>query len=204
MFYVYDVDGLKFKGPLEALEQQRRVKMRAAITPIDGDRSSAPSFSELSENSAVATYQKAARLPNMLEPLVHAYQIMTSPVATVNQDMFLGDVWEILERDKIRQVVVLSDRKEVVGVLSDRDILRHINVIDKENDVRENTAVSKLVSKETITTDAMSDIRRIAKIMAFEHIEAMPVLQDQKLVGIITRGDILRGFADHQKLNLWG
>jgi CBS domain-containing protein len=41
--------------------------------------------------------------------------------------------------------------------------------------------------------------------MAYYHVDAMPVLRDDtRLVGVVTRGDILRGFAENPRLNLWG
>jgi len=76
-------------------------------------------------------------------------------------------------------------------------------VIDGQIEVQRDLLVSEVLSRETYTTDAISDIRRVARVMAFYHLDAMPVMERERLVGIVTRGDILRGFAANPKLNLW-
>lgn len=206
MFYVYDAEGLNFKGSLEFLERQRLVNRRMAVSAIQENNRLAQ-FSESKEKSpesqVTRAYKESVRPPNMVEPLVHAYQIMSSPVVTIPPTISLSDVWQMLKEKNMRQVVVLSEENKLLGVLSDRDILHRINIVNEEVEVQQNIVVGEIIQKETFTTDLMSDIRRVARVMAFYHIDAMPVMQEDKLVGIVTRGDILRGFAEHQKLNLW-
>ena len=202
MFYVYDIEGLRFKGSLEELEAQRRVARRIAVTPLKEGGRSAP-FPEEAGGQAFAAYRQMINRENLLEPLVHIYQIMSSPVSTVNRDTPLVDAWRMLKQGNVRQLVVTSERKQLVGLLSDRDILKRINVIEEEVQVDQEISVGEVIPAETITTASMSDIRRVARVMAYYHIDAMPVLEEERLVGIVTRGDILRGFAENPKLNLW-
>lgn len=202
MFYVYDLDGLRFKGPMETLEAERKVDRRQPVSPITpGEPKVQPGPTG---GKAIEAYLGAGNKSNLLEPLLHIHQIMSSPVATVHRDVSLLDSWLRLQSEGIRQMVVVSDRNEVVGLLSDRDILQRIKVVDDEVDVERNLVVADVVGEETISTDSMSDIRRVARVMAYYHVDAMPVVRDDgKLVGIVTRGDILRGFAANPKLNLW-
>jgi len=202
MFYVHDIDGLRFKGPMEKLEEQRQVTRRPAVAPlkeIHQEEESKPG----TNRQALTAYQKIIKPDNIVEPLIHIYQIMSSPVSTIAPDISLIDAWWMLKTGNIRQLVVTTPRRELIGVLSDRDILRHLNVVDDEVEVSRNLSVRDAIEAETITTDAMSDIRRVAKVMAYYHRDAMPVLDEERLTGIVTRGDILRGFAENPKLNLW-
>jgi predicted transcriptional regulator len=90
-------------------------------------------------------------------------------------------------------------------MLSDRDILRRLNVIDGEVEIEMALTVSDVMQQEVISTDSISDIRRVARVMAFHHVEAIPVTRSEgNLIGIVTRGDILRSFAENPRLNLWG
>ena len=73
--------------------------------------------------------------------------------------------------------------------------------IDKNSN--SNIKKSEVIKKEVVATDSISDIRRVAKVLAYYHIDALPVIENKRLVGIVTRGDILRGFAENPKLNLW-
>ena len=202
MFYVYDIDGLKFKGPLEQLEKWRSVARKEHIQPLK-EKSSSPPFPEGRGAQAVAAYQKIISRDNMVEPLVHIHQIMSSPVATIHHEMPLTEAWWMMQKKTIRQLVVTSDVKKVVGMLSDRDILERINVIDNKIQVADELVVNEVIKPDIMTTDSMSDIRRVAKVQAYYHIDALPVLEKERLVGIVTRGDILRGFAENPKLNLW-
>jgi acetoin utilization protein AcuB len=207
MFYVYDIDGLRFQGSLEDLESHRVEKTR----PIKALIENKTSFGKLLDEekakgfkaSAVNAYQKSINREALVEPLVHVYQIMSSPVSTVGGDIPLYSAWLMLKESDIRQLVVTTPSRGVLGVLSDRNIFQHIKVIDGRIEVQRDLLVSEVLPKETYTTDAMSDIRRVARVMAFYHLDAMPVMENERLVGIVTRGDILRGFAANPKLNLW-
>lgn len=207
MFYVYDIDGLRFQGSLEDLES-RRVERTRPVQAITGKGSTfAELLKEQGEKSANAkvihAYQSVSKKKAMVEPLVHVYQIMSSPVSTVGGDVPLYNAWLMLKDSNIRQLVVTNWNWGVLGVLSDRYIFQHIKVIDGRIEVQRDLLVSEVLPKETYTTDALSDIRRVAKVMAFYHLDAMPVIERERLVGIVTRGDILRGFAANPKLNLW-
>ncbi len=207
MFYVYNSRGLQFRGPMESLEMQKKVEKSQ---PLDehsfGDQLTfiSESGSGTPRTNAVAAYQKAIHRENMVEPLVHIYQIMSSPVITISPALSLLAAWEKTREEKIKQLVVINDKKDVLGVLSDRDILRHLIIDGESIHIERDLVASEVIEEDVITTDSMSDIRRVARVLALYHLDAMPVLQNDNLVGIVTRGDILRGFAENPKLNLWG
>jgi len=209
MFYIYDVDGLRFRGPMEVLEEERRVVRRAPVQPLKSGARTTPypekGSSQVPTNPAVAAYLQAMNRENMVEPLVHIYQIMNSPVVTTNSDTSLLEAWRTLEQRGLRQLVVVSDRNLVAGMLSDRDILKRINVIGGEVEMELALTVADVMQREVIATDSISDIRRVARVMAISHIDSLPVTRDDgQLIGIVTRGDILRSFAENPRLNLWG
>ena len=207
MFYVYDIDGLRFQGSLEDLESRRVEKTRPVKALIGNGTPFGKLLDEESTKSAnakvIKAYQRVIKKEDMVEPLVHVYQIMSTPVSTVGGDLPLYNAWLMLKESSIRQLVVTSLNKKVLGVLSDRNIFQHIKVIDGQIEVQRDLLVSEVLPAETYITDAISDIRRVARVMAFYHLDAMPVMERERLVGIVTRGDILRGFAANPKLNLW-
>ncbi len=205
MFYVYDVNGLQFQGSMETFEQAKRVQKSKALKGYSfEDQLAQTSEKSPTKSKALSAYQENIQKENMLEPLVHIYQIMSSPVSTILPTLTIVDAWSKLQTGGIRQLVVTNEKKVVIGVLADKDILRHLNVDGDTINVQHNLTVAETIDKEVITTDSMSDIRRVARVMAYYHIDAIPALQDGALVGIVTRGDILRNFAENQKLNLWG
>ena len=204
MFYIYDTEGLQFSGSMEALELNRRVEKSRRLKKTGFDQYLGQYGDNPRGKAAVAAYQQSIQREDMVEPLVHIYQIMSSPVSTISPDVTLEEAWRMLDSGKIRQLVVITPGRQVQGVLSDRDVLRNLNVRRGVVEVSEDMLVRDVMGGETITTASISDIRRVARVMAFYTIDAMPVLDDSQLVGIVTRGDILRGFADNPRLNLWG
>lgn len=202
MFYVYDIDGLKFKGPMEELEQWRSVTRKNNVEKLEEEKNFS-TYQKKAGSRAMAAYEKMIARDTMVEPLVHIHQIMSTPVTTIHHDASLVDGWAEMQNASIRQLIVVSDRKNVMGVLSERDILRRLNVIGDELEVNQDLSVIDVIKSDAITTDSMSDIRRVARVLAYYHIDAVPVMDTERLVGIVTRGDILRGFAEHPKLNLW-
>lgn len=202
MFYVNDIRGLKFTGPLEELENWGKVSRKQNIPPQEKE-SGFSTFLNGNNSHAVAEYQKYVTGNNMVEPLVHAHQIMSSPVLTILLDTPLTAAWLLLQKESVKQLIVITDQRKVLGMLSDRDILKRINVIDNTVQTTQDLSVSDVVNQEIISTHSISDIRRIAKVLAQFHIDALPVVEDEILLGIVTRGDILRGFAANPKLNLY-
>lgn len=202
MFYVNDIRGLKFTGPLEELEEWGKVSRKKNIPPPQKE-SGFSTFLNGKNSHAVAEYQKYVTGNNMVEPLVHAHQIMSSPVLTILLDTPLTDAWLLLQKESVKQLIVTTDQRKVLGMLSDRDILKRINVIDNTVQTTQELSVSDVVNREIISTHSISDIRRIAKVLAQFHIDALPVVEEEILIGLVTRGDILRGFAANPKLSLY-
>jgi acetoin utilization protein AcuB len=204
MFYVYDVNGLQFSGPMEALERNKRVQASDPTGRIASENRLRQMLNEQPKDNRLAGYQQMIERENMVEPLVHIFQIMTSPAETITPVTSISDAWSRLRDKKIRQLVVTDEKMQIKGMLSDRDILHHLNTDGDEIKVEINHPVGDIINAEIITTASISDIRRVARVMAYYHLDAMPVLKETALVGIVTRGDILRGFAENPRLNLWG
>lgn len=203
MFYVNDIDGLKFQGPLEKLEAWRLVSRKLKINPLEEEEGTIIPQKAPPNGNAIAAYQKVISNNNMVEPIVHVYQIMSSPPKTTLPNTPLDSAWMMLQNLNIQQVIVTTEREKIIGILSERDILKHFNIIDNNIQLDKELLVENVVNQEFISTDSISDIRRVAKVLSRFHIDAMPVIKDERLVGIVTRGDILRGFATNPKLNLW-
>jgi predicted transcriptional regulator len=198
MFYIYNSDCGLQKG---TIEWERSFKKNLFETPENTKLFSG--LPSIAEPPAIGAYRNMMDRESLVEPLVHISQIMSSPVSTIGKDISLYAAWRQLQNDGIRQLVVTTKSKHVLGVLSDREILKYMNIINDEVETDRVIPVVDVLQTTTVTTDADSDIRKVARIMASLHIDAMPVVEQDRLVGIVTRGDILRGFAEHPKLNLW-
>jgi acetoin utilization protein AcuB len=223
MFYVYDIHGLRFEGRMEELERARKVEQISASEAIsklgqDHTPSTQHAFQNATQNAtqgesnhnteqtvALDAYKKSISNRGVMDPLVHVYQIMSTPVQTIQQDILLPEAWDLIHQKGIRHLPVMNERYQILGVISDRDILRKITVLKDKVEHSSSLNVLQIIRRHAITTDPMSDIRRVARIMALYHTGCMPVVEKSgKLVGMVTRGDILRAFATIPTLNLYG
>ena len=75
-----------------------------------------------------------------------------------------------------------------VGIVTDRDIRQHTGYLDQ-------TEAFKAMSEPLITVTPSTDIREAARLLRERKIGALPVLEDGKLVGVITTDDVLEALT---------
>jgi len=139
-------------------------------------------------------------------------QLMTSDVITVNENHSIGHVISIMEDDKIGKVIVMRDN-EPVGIITSSNIsfanledpetgvsvekiafLRNVDGQEKRN-VREVSMLTAgdIMTNHLIKIEQDEDAASAAEIMAKKEVIGIPVVNDNELVGIITKTDIIRG-----------
>ena len=99
---------------------------------------------------------------------------------------------------------VISKENKIIGILSDRDILKCLCILEcSENNIADKK-VTEIMTRKVITAGKLTDIRRIAKAMFENHVGTMPIVEDSgELAGIITRSDILYALVNYPPLSLW-
>jgi len=114
-------------------------------------------------------------------------QIMTSPVKTVNSSDELSVAAQKMVKNDIGAVVVVED-KTPLGILTERDIIRQVL---KGNNVLRKPA-EKVMSKPLVTATPGTSIEDAFELMLRNKIRRLPVLEGNKLVGIVTERDLMR------------
>jgi acetoin utilization protein AcuB len=209
MFHIHSISGIEFNIPLESLgndEQVERLeksyRARKMLSRDHNRNENTGSDEKLSV--AVKAYKNAVRFDNEREPILHAYTIMKSPVFTLDPEISISDAWNLMRQHSINHMPALSPEKKLVGIVSDRDILKHLYNINAINEDTISKTVSDIMTKKVITADRLTDIRRIAKAMFEKHIGTMPIVDEAGLlIGIITRSDILYALINYPPLSLW-
>jgi acetoin utilization protein AcuB len=117
-----------------------------------------------------------------------AMDLMTTNVVTIRQTASVREALKTLEEFDVRHLPVLDERQELVGMLSDRDLLR----LGRSQDVLKQP-VSEVMSADVLAVTPATDVVEIIDLMAENHIGAVPVLDnDSHLAGIISYVDVLR------------
>ncbi|MFC2175661.1 CBS domain-containing protein [Bacteroidota bacterium] len=123
-------------------------------------------------------------------------KIMTTDILHVNKTQTLKEVAEIIKKEHIRHVPVLSGKK-IIGMLSKVDLqkISFINTIEGENlnSVINDALTIEQVMTKTISTVQVSDlIYDVALILSKSEFHAIPVLDGEDLVGIVTSTDLIK------------
>jgi len=128
-------------------------------------------------------------------------QFMTAQVITVRPDDTIADTMTVMRERKINRLPVV-DHGKVVGLVTDGD-LREISPspattlsIFELNYLVAKTAIREVAVKKVITCTADTRIEEAALLMREHKIGGLPVVEGEKLVGIITETDIFDAFID--------
>ncbi|WP_188454831.1 CBS domain-containing protein [Virgibacillus oceani] len=144
---------------------------------------------------------------------MQAVDMMIKNVYKVSEKDSVRSVIEKFIDYRISGVPVINDRNEVVAYVSDGDIMRYIgrhkdiivdslytvNVIKGDDEEFENRvkkildlSVLQIAKKKVITAPWDEEIENVAATLGKKQIKKLPIERDGKLIGIISRGDVIR------------
>jgi len=113
---------------------------------------------------------------------------MTKDPVTVTPDDLLIQARLKMQKGNFRRLPVTSDG-QLVGILTDRDMRQHVGLMDR-------TEVKAAMSKVPITVTPATTLEAAAQILLKEKIGGLPVVENSRLVGIITTSDVVQAFLD--------
>jgi CBS domain-containing protein len=121
--------------------------------------------------------------------------VMTSSPLSVKADDRLGLAVQIMLGADVRHLAVLGNRGDVIGVLSERDVLRHRGrqVAGAMGD-----AVEAAMSHPAVTVDPDERLAKAEGLMLGRKIGCLPVVEQGALVGMVTTTDIVRRSLDQE------
>jgi acetoin utilization protein AcuB len=127
---------------------------------------------------------------------------MTHPVITVHPDLPLPDALNQMRRDKIRRLPVVDRHGNLVGIVSERDLLHAAPSaatslsVWEVNYLLSKITVEQIMTRQVITIADDTPIEEAARIMADRKIGGLPVMSGSELVGIITETDLFKVFLE--------
>jgi acetoin utilization protein AcuB len=122
---------------------------------------------------------------------------MTSTVSSLKEDAHLLDAALLIRRTGKRHVPVLDDSGRVVGIVTDRDVSRVAPSMladitpEQYNEVFEITPIARAMTANPIVISPDASMREAVTILYTMKIGALPVVEDGKLVGILSVSDAL-------------
>ena len=123
-------------------------------------------------------------------------QVMTREVVTLSPQQSVLDALMLLARHRFRHLLVVDANNRLVGVLSDRDLLRFLT----REPQRETATVTEVIKPHQMTVRSDTFLSTAAEAMLAHRINCLPVTDGEGLVrGILTSTDLLRAFQQVQE-----
>lgn len=102
---------------------------------------------------------------------------------------------QIMAETNVGALLVMENQK-VVGIFSERDYARKVILKEKSS---KNTSVSELMTREVVYIDADATLEESMALMTAKHIRHLPVLQKDRLIGLVTLGDVVKQLISDQQ-----
>lgn len=145
-----------------------------------------------------------------------AADIMTRNVKTIRPHASVAEIARLLCDNQISAVPVCDAQGQVIGMLSEGDLLRPVgqehaakrawwlNLLAEGTDLApsflecisvENQLAGNLMIAPVVTASPDNSVPELADLLMRHHIKRLPILHDGKLVGIVSRADLIRSLA---------
>lgn len=127
-------------------------------------------------------------------------KMKTNPV-TCSPEINIYDAQDLMEREGVHHLPVLEDG-HLVGIISDKDLMKAtLNSssplsIHKMAYMLSRLVVRDVMTTELVTTDANAAVEEACRIMVDNEISCLPIVENDKLLGIITKTDMYRILLD--------
>jgi CBS domain-containing protein len=95
--------------------------------------------------------------------------------------------------------LLVIDKGKLVGIFSERDYARKVILKGKSS---KETTVGELMTPEVFYAGPDDTLQEIMALMTTKHIRHMPVLKDDRLIGMVTLGDVVKQIISEQKFTI--
>jgi len=115
---------------------------------------------------------------------------------TISKDQSVRQALTLMSEKNIGAIIIVDSSDFPIGIFSERDYARKIVLKGKSS---KDTLLDEVMTKELITTTKDHKIDQCMEIMTEKKIRHLPILEDKKIVGIISIGDVLKIMIKEQK-----
>ncbi|MDH0562787.1 CBS domain-containing protein [Acinetobacter courvalinii] len=117
-------------------------------------------------------------------------------IFTISPNATVLEAIKIMADKGVGALVVAEDEK-VVGIFSERDYTRKIALMERSSN---NTPVADIMTSKVISVSLNHTVEECLQLMTDRHLRHLPVLDQEKLVGFISIGDLVKAAMDDQRI----
>lgn len=120
-------------------------------------------------------------------------EIMKTNVITLSPESTILEALKRVQNDQVNHFPIIDENKQIVGIVSDRDVRDVSPSILNKNPSNDylNQTVSTIMTKSVMTVHPFDFVEEIARIFYEKRFSSLPVIQNNKFVGLITDNDML-------------
>jgi CBS domain-containing protein len=126
---------------------------------------------------------------------------MTGALITAEPETAVLDARSLMQKERIRHLLVTDKRGELLGIVTDRDIRLNLPSqatslsVWEINHLLTRLTLDKIMTRSVITVGPDREARDAAQLMLEHSIGALPVVDAGRLIGIVTETDLLRAYV---------
>lgn len=122
-------------------------------------------------------------------------QTKGSKVHSITSGVTVFEALKAMRENNIGALLVIEDEK-LLGIISERDYARKIALLGKSSP---DTLVKEIMTEKIISIGPDDNIEKCMELMSEKHIRHLPVIKDDKVIGIISIGDVVIAIIASQK-----
>ena len=130
--------------------------------------------------------------------MLAAKDIMTTQVICIHKDTPVFEAIKLMIENNITGIPVIEDDNTLIGIISEQDVLRLYNTYEKEKDRK----VNDFMTQPAIHFDQNEYVIDICHCLMDNSIRRVPVTSNGKVVGVISRTDILKNILNSWNSNI--
>lgn len=208
MFIVYGpgfTEPVRYPELLFKNEKVRQTDPSRPVQAIDTRHRETYGFSPHKRKPASAASRNYKESMQSLQsgPILKAMQMMSSPVISIASGSSVKDAFHAFEERGFRHLPIVSPDGELIGIISDKDMLHCTCNAGVSCQQRQNQSIDTLMANRVLSASIDTDARHIARLFVEKRIGALPIVDENHLVGMVTRSDVLRAVMHSLNLDLW-
>ena len=142
-----------------------------------------------------------ARKPTMLA----VRDLMTAPALALKEEDKVSALYDLMDNQHVRHVPVVDEEGDLVGLVSHRDLLRCALTgqsdvpVSLQRELLRRTQIDEIMTLDPVTVEADQNIGDAVDIMLENKFGCVPVVEGNRLVGILTEADFVRFVGERMR-----
>lgn len=132
--------------------------------------------------------------------VLEVQELMTPSPSAVAMETPLLDALDLMVQERFRHLPVVDDHGKLVGIVSDRDLKAALPDRTRSrsyfDEFARQTRIADIMTRDPLTIGARSPLMNAIAVMLSCRVGALPVVDKERLVGILTQSDVIRRYAE--------